>query len=125
MTAVSLWEAPVKSKSAQPQTAELRIGEVLELTDGNTSLVFAAVENDSRCPKGARCIRPGEAVVILQLHDTRGVTALTFKVPPDADVSQSAGGYRITVIRLAPEAELEREIAPGDYLATIAVQKTP
>ena len=126
VTTASLWEAPVKSNGAQPQTAELRVGQALQLANDNASLIFKAVESDSRCPKDARCIRAGEAVVVLQLQDTPGAaTVLTLKVPPEGQASQSARGYQITILRLDPQAELDIEIPPSDYVTTIAVQKTP
>ena len=126
VTTASLWEAPVKSNGAQRQTAELRVGQAMQLANDNASLIFKAVESDSRCPKDARCIRAGEAVVVLQLQDTPGTaTVLTLKVPPEGQASQSARGYQITILRLDPQAELDIEIPPSDYVTTIAVQKTP
>ena len=108
----------------QDQSGRLRVGETLRIGGTNASLTFARVERDSRCPKGVRCIRAGEAVVVFSVREEDGaVSTLTFEVPPGGGASQSFHGYRIQIVGLDPQAETDVEIAPSDYVATIAVQK--
>ena len=119
-----LLEGLVAGAPTQEQSARLRVGEALQIGGARTSLTFIRVERDSRCPRGARCIRAGEAVVVFSLReDDGGVSTLTFEVPPGGGASQPFQGYRIEVIGLDPQAETDVEIAPGDYVASIAVQK--
>jgi hypothetical protein len=81
------------------------------------------VTRDSRCPKGVRCIRAGEAVVVLELREGADETStLTLDVPPGGGASQSLRGYRIEIVSLDPQAEADVEIAPRDYTATIGIK---
>ena len=87
------------------------------------ALTFKAVTRDSRCPKDVRCIRAGEAVVVLELRDgSHETSTLTFDVPPGGGASQSLRGYRIDIVSLDPQAEADVEIAPRDYTATIGIK---
>ena len=109
---------------AQEPPATLRVGETLSLHGTNISLTFVRVERDSRCPKDARCIRAGEAVVVLSVRQERGgVSTLTFEVPPGGGAAQNFQNYRIQIIGLDPQAEADVEIASTDYVATIAGQQ--
>jgi hypothetical protein len=123
-TAGLFLEGRVVAPPAQEQPATLRVGATLQVRGGKTSLTFLAVERDSRCPKGTRCIRAGEAVVVFSLRGNDGrASTLTFEVPPSGGASQSFEGYRIQIIGLDPQAEADVEIAPADYVATVAIQK--
>ncbi len=113
----------VSLSSEQEQTARLRVGDVVQIDGSIAALTFKAVTRDSRCPKGVRCIRAGEAVVVLELREGADQTStLTFDVPPDGGASQSVRGYRIEILSLDPQAEADVEIAPRDYIATIGIK---
>jgi len=119
-----LFEGLVAAAPAQEQSARLKVGEALQIGGARTSLTFIRVERDSRCPRGARCIRAGEAVLVFSLReDDGGVSSLTFEVPPGGGASQSFRGYRVQIVGLDPQAETDVEIAPDGYVAAIAVQK--
>jgi hypothetical protein len=123
-TASILLEARLMTTPGQEQSGRLRVGEALRIGGTNASLTFARVERDSRCPKGVRCIRAGEAVVVFSVREEDGaVSTLTFEVPPGGGASQSFHGYRIQIVGLDPQVETDVEIAPADYVATIAIQK--
>ena len=118
-----LLEGLVAAAPTQEQSARLRVGGALQIGGARTSLTFVRVERDSRCPRGARCIRAGEAVVVFSLREDDGdVSTLTFEVPPGGGASQPFQGYRIEVIGLDPQAETDVEIAPDDYVVTIALR---
>ena len=115
--------AEVRVSSEKEQTARLRVGDVVQIDGSIAALTFKAVTRDSRCPKGVRCIRTGEAVVVLELRETADETStLTFDVPPGGGASQSVRGYRIELVSLDPQAEADVEIAPRDYTATIGIK---
>lgn len=119
-----LLEGFVSASPAQEQSAKLRVGETLRPRGADFSLTFVTVQRDSRCPKDARCIRAGEAVVLFSVRgEDGGVSPLTFDVPPGGGASQSYHGYRIQIVGLDPQAETDVEIPPGDYIAAVAVQK--
>jgi hypothetical protein len=116
-------EVRVSLSSEQEQTARLRVGDTVQIDGSGAALTFKAVQRDSRCPKDVRCIRAGEAVVVLELRGGSGETsALTFDVPPGGGASQSQRGYRIEILSLDPQAEADVEIAPRDYTATIGIK---
>jgi len=115
--------AEVRVSSEKEQTARLRVGDVVQIDGSIAALTFKAVTRDSRCPKGVRCIRAGEAVVVLELRAGADETStLTFDVPPDGGASQSLRAYRIEILSLDPQAEADVEIAPRDYIATIGIK---
>jgi hypothetical protein len=119
-----LLEGLVAAAPTLEQSARLRAGEALQIGGARTSLTFVRVERDSRCPKGARCIRAGEAVVVFSLREDDGrVSTVTFDIPPGGGASQSLRGYRVQIIGLDPQAETDVEIAPDGYVASITVQK--
>ena len=91
----------------------------VQIDGSSATLTFKAVTRDSRCPTGVRCIRAGEAVVVLELRGGSNETStLTFEVPPGGGASKSLRGYQIEIVSLDPQAEADVEIAPGDYTAT-------
>ena len=115
--------AEVRVSSEKEQTARLRVGDVVQIDGSIAALTFKAVTRDSRCPKGVRCIRAGEAVVVLELREGADETStLTFDVPPDGGASRSVRGYRIEILSLDPQAEADVEIAPRDYTSTIGIK---
>ena len=115
--------AEVRVSSENEQTARLRVGDVVQIDGSIAALTFKAVTRDSRCPKGVRCIRAGEAVVVLELREGADeISTLTFDVPPGGGASQSLRGYRIEILSLDPQAEADVEIAPRDYIATIGIK---
>jgi hypothetical protein len=123
-TTVALLEGRVETAQGQDQSARLRVAETLRVSGTTATLTFVSVQRDSRCPKGARCIRAGEAVVVLSVREGNGdATTLTFEVPPGGGASQSFHGYRIQIVGLDPQTETDVEIAPSDYVATVAVRQ--
>jgi len=115
--------AEVRVSSENEQTARLRVGDVVQIDGSIAALTFKAVTRDSRCPKGVRCIRAGEAVVVLELREGADETStLTFDVPPGGGASQSVRRYQIELVSLDPQAEADVEIAPRDYTATIGIK---
>jgi len=113
----------VSLSSEQEQTARLRVGDTVQIDGSGAGMTFKAVQRDSRCPKGVRCIRAGEAVVVLELREGADDTStLTFDVPPGGGASQSVRRYQIELVSLDPQAEADVEIAPRDYIATIGIK---
>ena len=89
---LSMAHAEVGMNAAQEQTARLRVGDMLHLDGSAAALTFKAVTRDSRCPKDVRCIRAGEAVVVLALRDRSAETStLTFDVPPPSSTLKGQG----------------------------------
>lgn len=103
-------------------TIALAVGESAVLDDGELTLTFREVRNDSRCSEDVSCIVAGEATVILGavLPSGRGED-LTFEVPPKGTASTDYESYRITILELEPQNRSDREIAPDEYSVRIQV----
>ena len=98
----------------------LRIGESALTTD-DLRVKFDTVRSDSRCPMDALCIRAGEAVLALTLS-LRGEAAVGREletVPAKSQTSYSR--FTITLVQLQPYPRSDRQIQPGDYVATFTV----
>jgi hypothetical protein len=102
------------------QPFELRAGTSAVL-DGGLKVTFERVPSDSRCPMDALCIRAGEALVALTISQD-GRNAVARELRTDATASETSyAGYSIKLIALAPYPRSDRQILPGDYIATLAV----
>jgi hypothetical protein len=92
---------------------------------GDDGLVveFLRVTGDSRCPVDVVCIQGGDAVVHVQVEDSRGRAERELH---SSDSSKAAGIYRqytITLIELQPFPFSGRTIPQDDYRATLKVTR--
>jgi hypothetical protein len=102
------------------QSFELRIGGSVILV-GGLRITFDHVRSDSRCPMNAFCVWSGDAVVGVSVSQGSGATAAR---ELHTDASGSAASYltySIKLLTLAPSRRSDREIRPGDYVATLEV----
>jgi hypothetical protein len=116
--------------SYSSQTAPLRPGEEVRLVPGGTAatadggvcVTFMAVAEDSRCPKGARCVWAGNARVRLQLRerDEEREVALNTTLDPRR-VATAAG--ELVLVALDPYPEAGKQIEPDDYRLTLRLQR--
>ena len=92
---MSIALAELRESSAQEQTARLRVGDMVQIDGSDATLTFKAVTRDLRCPKGVRCIRAGEAVIVLELR------AEVVRRPRSPSRSRRAAG--VTVLARLPD----------------------
>ncbi len=86
-------------------------------------VTFLEVREDSRCPLGVMCIWAGNAVVRVGLRLGMGPTSpydLNTTVDPTSVIF---GGYRVTLVGLAPLPLLGTPVPAGDFRATLRVQR--
>lgn len=112
------------------QSVTLSVGATVSIEDGS-SLKFASVEKDSRCPANAfiYCFWRGVATLKLSLTDPHGntyyVSAPIFGYVTASDTSEQVavrvGDFELTVQQLDPEPESERQ-PPVPYEATILIR---
>lgn len=110
---------PDRVQGGQP--FDLRVGDSALTTD-DLRVRFDTVRSDSRCPLDALCVRAGEAVIALTLS-TPGEAAVGREL--DTTPARSATTYlnfTITLTSLAPYPRSDRQIQPGDYVATLLVR---
>jgi hypothetical protein len=100
---------------------ELGAGQTAMTTDG-LRIRFDTVRSDSRCPMDAFCVRAGEAIVAVTLS-APGIAAAERElqtVPAQSHASYSR--FTVTLSQLQPYPRSDRQIQPGDYVATFVVQ---
>ena len=97
-------------------------GEAASLDDGALALRFLRVVADSRCPRGAKCIRAGEAEVAVTVTP-RG-RASTEAILSTARPIQRlvVASWEIELVGVDPYPVLGRATAPDAYRATFAVR---
>ncbi len=103
------------------QPFDLRLGDTALTTD-DLRIRFDTVRSDWRCPMDAFCVRAGEAVIALTLSKA-GEAAVGREL--DTTPAKSATTYlnfTITLSALAPYPRSDRQIQPGDYVASLVVR---
>ena len=114
-------DAP-KTKLGEP--FDLRGGESVSV-EGELTLTFVAVPQDSRCPKGEQCITAGKARILLEavVRDASPV-----KVELETGAASEAGeidvsGFRISLLGLSPYPSVVHKIIFQDYVAKLTVHR--
>jgi hypothetical protein len=120
-----------RSLNSEPKLDDVAIhhGESASFSDDplTLTLTFSEVRSDSRCPVGVKCVRAGEAVVVLlaKANDTElspTESELVFEVPPGGEAEGDFADWTIRVLRLEPEARVDRKIEDSDYIVTVRVE---
>ena len=99
---------------------DLRIGESALTTD-DVRIRFDTVRSDSRCPMDAICVRAGEAIIALTLSRTGEAAVGRELDTTPARSSTTFLNFVITLSQLQPYPRSDRQIQPGDYVATFVV----
>ena len=104
------------------QSVELRAGSSATL-DGGLTIAFDRVTSDSRCPMNAFCVWAGDAIVAVSLSQGPGGPAAR-ELHTDARAAEASYlAYSIKLLALAPYPRTDRQILPGDYVATLTVAR--
>lgn len=102
---------------------ELGIGEAARVTDGDLTITFERVVEDSRCPIDAVCVRAGRATIRLATRSGEGGPVpleLSTREGPDAAAS---GPFTIRLVALAPPRRARDSGEPGPYRATLRLER--
>jgi len=87
---------------------------------GDVTVRFVAVIDDSRCPSDVTCVWAGEVKVMLAIKEAS-------KAATQVEISEGgttvAGAYRVTLDRVEPLPTSAARIAPGNYRATLKIDK--
>jgi hypothetical protein len=102
------------------QEVALMPGQTTTVQGEPLSIAFLRVAEDSRCPRGAQCVRAGEAKVelMLTLQDRVENGILSTAAEPR---SVSLGPYVVHLVRLDPLPTTAGP--PSRYTATLRVEK--
>ena len=105
----------------------------IEVTDDITydkdhRLTFVEVLEDSRCPVGAACVAPGEAVISFEAV-RNGDDVVDFNLRfGDAVTNRDTtifDEYRIELLEVLPIPEVGNQPDPEDYEIRVVVEKLP
>ena len=99
---------------------DLRIGETALTTD-DVRIRFDTVRSDSRCPMDAICVRAGEAVIALTVSRRGEIPVGRELDTTPARSTTTFLNFTITLSSLQPYPRSDRQIRPGDYVATFVV----
>lgn len=98
----------------------LQVGQVAEVAGTDLVLRFDRVEEDSRCPRDVQCVWAGNAQVMLTAEAGAQEARLSLNTGVDPRAAE-AGGYLVTLEGLLPIPFSERQLEPGEYIATLRV----
>ena len=127
---ISLLCAGCAGNSTQPshtplgQPFELRSG-ASAILDGGLTITFDRVASDSRCPLDALCLEfhAGDAVVAVSISQSVGGSVVRELHTNTAGSEVSYLAYSIKLLSLSPYPRSDRQIRPGDYVATLTVAR--
>jgi hypothetical protein len=100
----------------------IKMGSTSNLAEEKIKIKLVEVLEDSRCPKGARCIWAGNAKVKLELtkNETRTVELNTALDPKTISYS----GYDIKILSLTPYPDTSKNTNKSEYEVTLELLKT-
>jgi len=127
---VSMLCAGCAGNSTQPSQTplgrpfELRSG-ASAILDSALTITFVRVASDSRCPLDATCLEfhAGDAVVAVSISQSAGNSVGRELHTDTADSEVSYLAYSIKLLSLSPYPRSDRQIRPGDYVATLVVAR--
>ncbi len=105
---------------------KLRAGQQITLRGEKLRIRFAAVEDDSRCPRDVTCIWAGNAAVRLDVSTSRrGSKSLTLNTGKNSSLASETEyqGYKLRLVELSPYPQSDKQIAAGDYIVTLLVTR--
>lgn len=97
---------------------DLKLGQQTTVQNEGLTIKFKTVDNDSRCPEGAKCVWVGNAKVTIVVSQTV-ITLNTYSDPKQVTYSN----YTLRLISLSPYPKLNQPINPQDYVAKLIVTK--
>lgn len=108
-------------EAALPGSLTLKVGEEKYVSEGDFSIRFDGVVEDSRCPVGYECLWAGNAAVALSLRikdewETRELNTLS------EPVEMEFAGVRIRIHQLDPYPVADQEIDPDAYVVTLTLK---
>jgi len=102
-----------------PQVVELQ-QRASKKVNGDLSIRFTAVLEDSRCPTGVQCAWDGNAEIMLELSGGDLETA-HLNTGPQFPRTEIYNGYTITLQELKPYPAEGESIEESDYTAVLSI----
>jgi hypothetical protein len=117
--------ASCTKQSTQAGENYISVNQCQSYYNGSVTCCLDSVIQDSRCPLNATCIWAGIGVVRFKVNVSTAahtITLATFKFPPyppDTIVS----GFKIELVNLSAQKEMEKPFGYNDYIAEVKVTK--
>jgi len=107
------------------QPLHLAYQDQVTLPEQELTVVFTALDEDSRCPVPATCISAGQATISIALAAPDApVEPRTLTLGPTSGSNvTSYEQYTITLLKLVPYPAVGQQPLPTDYVATLVVSK--
>lgn len=115
-------QLPLGPSAALGEEFTLAPGETATVRGAGIDVQFTGVPADSRCPADVVCIQLGEAVVQIRVRDAGAWTDYELRTGNPQRGFVRHRDRRIELRELQPYPFSTRQIAPGDYRATLAVE---
>ncbi|MDA1095799.1 MAG: hypothetical protein O3B84_00880 [Chloroflexi bacterium] len=103
-------------------TFELPHGQTRDI-EGLGEVRFVDIVGDSRCPKDVTCIRAGEAILEFRLLSFDQNLVLAWSAEGLNQDRARVGEFDIRVVDIQPAPKSTQQITPGDYRATLVVDR--
>ncbi len=117
-------DTPVLQTAILGQPFQLRGGQAVALVDENLTVRFAAVLEDSRCPRNVTCVWSGRARLQVVLQKGQEAESILEVNSLPGQVPVQFQSYQITLAALDPyPEEAGRTYKLSDYLMTIVVER--
>jgi|GEM_PF-738439 len=103
----------------------LGVRQSLIIDSESLEVKFLGVVSDSRCPKGVNCFSAGQAIVMIKVFKS-GEDLGNFKLIDTNDAkghSTQVDVYKISLLKVEPYPEVNKNINSDDYRITIRVDK--
>jgi hypothetical protein len=115
-------QVPLAPSVARGDEFTLAPGETATIRGASLDVQFTGVPADSRCPADVVCIQLGEAVVQIRVRGAGAWTDYELLTGNPQRSFVRHADLRVELRQLQPYPFSSRQIAPGDYRATLAVQ---
>jgi len=104
---------------------ELPFARTARLADGELTLRFQDVPEDSRCPEGVTCVWAGQVTVVLaaKLAEHRQDLRFTREAKSKKNVTNSFQGYKVHLLGVEPYPREGSPLKKEDYRLRLSVRK--
>jgi hypothetical protein len=100
----------------------LQVGETARIEGTSLRIAVTKVAEDSRCPVDVQCVWEGDAAVSVVITDS---AARSYELHTSGRYAREVtdGAYQVSLVRLDPAPRSSVPLSPGDYRATLRVEK--
>ena len=106
----------------QTDTVSIKSGQRKSVRNGEFTIKFVSVTEDSRCPVDANCIWAGNAKVQVKITGARGSKTMVMNTNAGPTGDQF-DGWAIYLTELTPAPKSSSKIKPKAYKATFSIKR--